>query len=254
MSVKMKNAPLYFTIGQVRYNTISLDAHIAEIRESFRKGGYPDSKQQELSVFNVAGSTAKPDQINIYSFSNMERDCSFTLQKSALTFQSTRYDTFESFIEKFFTGLVLIHKMFAIDLSERVGIRYLNAVMVRDNEKLSQYLIPEVLGLYGKLHGDLIHSFSEFGIKDADYSLVSRVIIRNGQLGLPPDVSLANLQLQPQFIRDVNNHAMIDTDAFYEMREPFNLDNIKNHLNKLHETATDAFQVVITEHARGVWN
>ncbi len=43
MGEKMKNAPVYFTIAQVRHNPVlRLGAYADEIQDRMRKAGYPD--------------------------------------------------------------------------------------------------------------------------------------------------------------------------------------------------------------------
>ena len=102
MSTKMTNAPVYFTLAQVRHNPVlSLDSYIPGIQESLRKAGYPDFQRGMSVVFNLGnlapavGGDAKqeqPQQLRIerFMFSNMERTRGFILDQNSLSFQSTK--------------------------------------------------------------------------------------------------------------------------------------------------------------------
>ena len=53
MGQQMKNAPVYFTVAQVRFNPVlSLSTFIPVIQDSFRKRRYPDFKKAVTLMFN----------------------------------------------------------------------------------------------------------------------------------------------------------------------------------------------------------
>src|SRR5208337_1972964 len=60
-----------------------------------------------------------------YIFGNMERTSGFLLDESALTFQTTAYDTFEVFLSQFLAGLRTVNEVAGLNFTERVGVRYL---------------------------------------------------------------------------------------------------------------------------------
>ena len=44
------------------------------------------------------------------------------------------------------------------------------------------------MGLYGKVSGSIVHSFSETLVRDENVNVIARTIIQNGQIGFPPDL------------------------------------------------------------------
>ena len=48
-------------------------------------------------------------------------------------------------------------------------------------------------------------------------------------------------------------HATLNTDAFVEQREAFDLPTVKRHLFELHDLGTMAFQKTVTPHAIETW-
>jgi uncharacterized protein (TIGR04255 family) len=262
---KMTNAPVYYTIAQVRYNPVlSLENYVAGIQESLRKAGYPDFKRSTALTFNItalASSDAPQEQpkslrVEQFTFSNMKCTQGFILDQNALSFQSTEYDTFESFSGDFLKGLEIVHKAIGLDFSERVGLRYLDAVVPLHGEKeLPKFLVSEVLGLTSKLPDDMpvSISFSESHIQTSVGNVLSRTIIQNSQLGFPPDIRPIGLKVADRFAKVSGVHAIIDTDGSYEKREQFDLSTLKKKLQALHDEIIKVFEATLTKHALDVW-
>ncbi len=263
MLQKMQNAPVYFTIAQVRYNPIlSLDSYISGIQENFRKAGYPDYKKVLSMAFNITpavsgeGSPNQPppmERVERYIFSNMAKTRGFILEQNAMSFQATDHDVFDITADELLHGLNTLNQVVSLNYSERMGVRYLDAVVPREGETLHQYLVPEVLGLYKKLDGKLAHSFSETLTLVSAGSLISRTIIQNGPLGFPPDLQPIGLNLEPRFAQVSGEHATLDTDGFLECREAFDIDNLRIRLLALHDEIIKSFRATVTDHALSVW-
>lgn len=265
MGSKMKNAPVYFTIAQVRHNPVlSLDSYVQGVQESMRKAGYPDFKREIAVAFKIApliggdSQQEQPQQLRFerFMFSNMESTRGFILEQNALSFQSTEYGTFESFSSEFLRGLEIVHRAISLDFSERVGIRYLDAIAPAGGEKeLPKFLIPEVLGLASRLGDDVdvSHSFSETHIRTEVGNVLSRTIIQKGQLGFPPDLQPIGLKMAERFTKVIGVHAIIDTDGSYETREAFDMPALKEKLHALHDEIIKVFRATVTEHALNTW-
>ena len=264
MGTKMKNAPVYFTIAQVRHNPVlRLGNYVADIQERMRKAGYPDYQLAKSLVFNLGAGVpdAVPDaQQPIpgerHLFFSVDRTGGFFLEQGALSFQTTEYDKYESFSEKFLLGLGIVHECMSLAYWERLGIRYLDAVVPASGpEQLSQYLAPGVLGLAGRLpEGAAIGlSLSETHIQLPDVNLLARTIIRSGQLGFPADLEPQGLQVPERFQRIHGVHAIIDTDASQVGRIPMDIANLRERLDKLHGAVRMAFEAGINEYALKAW-
>src|ERR1700732_863016 len=163
MGQKMKNAPVYFTIAQVRFNPVlTLPTLIPTIQENLRKKNYPDFKESIAMAFNLISNeesknpTPVAQPIHQYSFSNLDGTESFILDQGSLSLQATSYETFEIFSARLIEVLDLVSRTVGgLSYIDRIGVRYLDAVTPGKDETLSQYLIPEVLGLYDKLGGEI---------------------------------------------------------------------------------------------------
>lgn len=136
---------------------------------------------------------------------------------------------------------------------ERIGLRYLDAIVPTKNDTLEQYLNPSLLGFSANLEGHLNHSFTETVTVIENGNLVARAVITDGALALSPDLISLQLELQPRFKDIDSRNAVVDTDYFVVERNNFELEKIENQLVKAHDIITNAFNVSVTDYAREIW-
>jgi uncharacterized protein (TIGR04255 family) len=265
MGRKLRAAPLYFTIAQVRFNPIlSLESFAPQIQERLRKDGFPDAQKAFLATINLnvnisPSSEGNPPpplpmaQTARFLFGNMERTSSFILDQGALSFQTTEYDVFETFLEVFLKGLQAVNEAVSLSYTDRIGLRYLDAVFPRSDETLRDYLAASILGLTEKIDDTIVHSFSETLVKRENVNVRSRVIIQDGDMGFPPDLQPMTLKVGQRFTGLRGRHATIDMDGWSETREPFNVERIREQLVSIHEGIEKTFQASVTENALKAW-
>lgn len=262
MGQKMRQAPVYFTLVQARFNAIlALDSYVAKIQDRLRVEGFPDTQKRMLATFNLnisESGEASPPQVPVsqvarYTFGNMNQTAGFILDQGSLSFQTTNYDTFENFLKTFLSGLKIIHDVVNLGYTDRIGVRYLDAVYPQIGEDLSLYLNESVLGLYGRLDGDLVHSFSETVVTNGSVNVVTRAIIQSGPVGFPPDLQPTGLKIDERFRALNGPHAILDTDGSHAQRDAFNLRQIETHLITVHSAVIKAFKSTVTELAMQIW-
>lgn len=266
MGEKMRNAPVYFAIVQARHNPVlQLGTYVAEIQEKMRRAGYPDFARGATMVFNMTAANQEDadksmmpqvSQNERYLFSNREKDSGFILEPTAVSFQTTSYDTFEPFVTEFLKGLGIVHDCVTLSYCERLGLRYLDAVVPEEGERaLDKYLVNEVLGLAHRLPSgtNVAVSFSETHIHRPVGNVICRTIIQNGPLGFPIDLQPGPLKLGARFAFIDGVHAILDTDASHEGREPFEIGKVKTTLDGLHAEVRAVFDITVTEHALQAW-
>jgi uncharacterized protein (TIGR04255 family) len=211
---------------------------------AFSPGGNKDSESQ----------MPPPQPVERFVFSDISNTQNFQLEQGSLSFQSTKYEVFGKFASELMKALQLVNEMVGgLSFVERVGLRYLDAVIPKQGESLGQYLIPEALGLYGRLKGRTKHTFSETLAESPDASVISRVVTQEGQIGFPPDLVLNQLNIAQSFANFSGVHAILDTDAFIAERMAYNAAEVEKRLDKLHDRIMEAFRALVTDHALGVW-
>nr|WP_295781243.1 TIGR04255 family protein [Rhodoferax sp.] len=263
MGKKLTNAPVYYTVAQVRFNPVlDLDGYIPAIQSKMREAHFTDYKkevfQQLVLPFGggeqgqMAAPTITPQ--SRYQFGDIGGRSLFLLEANALSFQTTNYDTFETFSEILLKGLGMLHDALRLDFIERIGLRYLDAVQPsKAGETLREFLVPEVLGLALRGEGQLQHSVSETIVLTAAGQLVSRVLIRHGQVGLPMELGGFAPTIDPRFTQSESLHAIVDTDASIGQREVFDLTKVREQMTALHSEIAKSFNATVTDHARASW-
>lgn len=256
----MANAPVMYTLTQVRFNQVlNLEKFLPEIQDRIRTAGYPDFRQETVNAFvappigsNLQSFVPQLQAVTRYFFANAEGTSAFILENNAMSFQATEYEVFEAFSQQFLLGLKIVHSAIQLAYYERVGVRYLDAVVPRHDEQLSDYLNSEVLGF--KVAGKLTHSYTETVSQNGDVGLIARLLIQNGKVGLPLEISSPTaLPLNERFTKVDGLHAVIDTDAFNESRQHFDIVNLAKILTSLHSEAVRAFKATVTPFALKVW-
>lgn len=262
MGIKMSNAPVYFTIAQVRFNPVlNLEGYLPAIQDRMRAARFPDFRREVLQQLVIPFGAGEAGQAPAPTFSpqtrcifgNVDGTTNFVLESNALALQTSAYETFEVFSKMLLQGLTVVHEALRLDFTERVGLRYLDAVLPNADESLTDYLAPEVLGLSQKFAGQVAHSFSETVTRNTAGRLVSRVIIQDGHVGLPAEMMSLAPKLATRFTQPKGPHAIVDTDASSELREGFDLERLATRLHSLHEEVLKSFQATVTPHALKAW-
>lgn len=254
-------APVFYTLAQIQFNPISqMSDYVARLQERLRRSGFPDFRtehQFDLGIRRLEELQAEvqtQQQIR-WSFTNVDCTEGYLLLKNAIVFHTTNYDVFEDFLKKTITGLELVHEIIELNYTERIGLRYLDAVVPTDNDVLPDYLNPSLMGLTNDLQGNLGHSFTETVTGMEGGTLVARAVITEGGLALPPDLFQVHtpLKLQPRFDSIDSRHAVLDTDYFVVKRNSLDIEQIAAQLLAAHDIITNAFTASVTDYARQKW-
>jgi uncharacterized protein (TIGR04255 family) len=264
MGKKMTNAPVYFALAQVRFSAVlAIDQYVSAIQESLRKVGYPDFEKSYVAAVNLnlgggQGQAVPAFQPQArYQFLNEDRTTGFTLDQSGISLQTTDYDTFDPFLAAFVSGLKIVHGAAELGYSERAGIRFLDAVCPKSDEKIAQYLAAPLLGLADQLAPrELVHSISETRTKLEKTTLVSRAITFRQDIegaAMPPEFGPVPVRLIEKFRKVTGLYAVLDTDCWFEDREKFDVAGLEKRVQSLHDETRRSFELMVTPHARKVW-
>jgi uncharacterized protein (TIGR04255 family) len=270
MSAKMKSAPVFFTVGQVQHNPLlNLGSYLPVIQERMRKAGYPDfrrMKQVQFDLVTTVGGDGSPlpsptvQEVERFVFSDTSSTRAFVLQPSALSFQTTEYDTFEPFLAQLKLGLdILGEAVGGLAFVERLGLRYLDAVVPAHGDALSKYLARELLGVPASIQDRMpgakfAYSFAEATLlAEGVGQVVARTIIQNGQLVFPVDLRPDPLKVPERFQTWSGEHAVLDSDGSFSERQEFDVAAVESRLRQLHDLIDKVFHATVTDYARKTW-
>jgi len=260
MGQKLSHAPVFYTLAQVVFNPVlQIPDFVPKIQDRLRRAGFPDYRKELLRQLEVRQGEGEPPQVSTqegptrWNFVNSDRVSGYILQPNSFVYHTTAYETFEVFSKNLIDGLGLVHEEINLAFIERIGIRYLDAVLPKKGETLPQYLKSSVLGLSSGIQGKLLHSFTETATETADGRLVSRVLITDGDLALPPDLFPLGLTLGERFSNIKAHHAILDNDHYSTERFDFSLERVAKKLNASHARIDEAFRATVTEFALAAW-
>lgn len=259
---KLKNAPVFLTAAQVTHNPVlALESFLPNLQERFRALGFPDYQLRQQQRFALSSELGDELQVKVdvskqYAFSNFERTACFIVEPARIFFCVTNYDVFTVFRQQFIDGLELVHSVIKLDYFENVSMRMLDAI-VPDSRNLGFFLVPELLGLPNRIaepSWSVLHSGQESAFRSKSHQLKARTFIHNGRLALPPDIQMIKLALLPKFNGVDAVHAVLDSDATLQCREPFDVQKIGNSLLGLKNDLKLLFDISVTDAAKEEWN
>jgi uncharacterized protein (TIGR04255 family) len=265
MGQKMSRAPVYYALAQVRFNAVAaLDQYVGAVQDNLRKAGYPDFERGFFATIALAPSSAAQGSVPQplspqarYTFLNEERTSGFVLDQSMMFFQTTDYDTHEPFFVEFLKGLNFLHTATQLSYSERVGVRFLDAVCPSAGENLSHYLVPSVMGIFDKLEPrELTFAISETRTKLDQTQLMSRVTILNQDqegAAFPFDLQPVTVKVLERFSKIKGLYGVIDTDCWLDQREKFSTESLEKRLKLLHREVRRSFEMTATPYAMKAW-
>lgn len=256
----MSSAPLIYTLAQVKFNPIEqMVESVPQFQNLLRLNGYPDFRADSqvawtLRQLDKGKQELKSQQNARWSFSNTQRMEGYLLSSDALTFHTTQYDSFADFSKKLIDGLGWLHETIGLSYIERIGLRYLNAIVPDNTKTLIDYLHPSLLGFSSIIEATLKHNFTEIMAEVANGTLVARAVIIEGGVAIPPDLAPLQLETQQKFSTLTGKTAMLDIDHFLNSRFDFDLQPVKDQLLKSNDAINNTFHAAITDHARDAWS
>lgn len=263
MSEHLSNAPVYYALVQAHFNPIAAMANYTDrIQDVLRRQGYPLFEKQQTThlVVHNEGKDTEPQVKHATSWllSTNDRNSGFILSQSSITFHTTHYQTHVEFITELLRGLQAVHKVVELDHISRLGLRYLNAVLPKSDEKVEDYLIDGLHGLSfpaNRIHGmnESVFTTNTGPLLPAG-TLVVRAYRMTSLLGFPPDMIPQGLSANQKFVTtEPCEHSVIDLDHYAEGQMPVDQSKLEAQLISLHETITSAFKATTTDFARKTW-
>lgn len=265
-SVPLSKQPLALVLIQVRFSPITkIIDFIPEIQESFRKNGFPLQSQNEIMTLEVTPQGIRQNKLLQWRFESPLQDSVILVDQEQVTFQTTKYTNFESFIKQYLeiTGIVFSitgHDKYGIIV--RLGLRYIDQVRKQnENDTLESYLRPALHGMECEQYTDKRKQYTISTIgkttlpQDLAGTLAIRIIRGERGLDLPPDLVAA----APSCRRSVESDedlALIDMDHFWDgsLGPEFDMKLVEELFYCLHDTIIEGFhKSVVSEEGIEKW-
>lgn len=263
MGQKMKNAPIYYSIVQVRFNAVlSIERHVPQIQDKLRRAGFPDYERVQLGAvipgISIEAAPALQQTVR-HDFRSLDRSAGVMLEHNTLSFHTTKYETVEPFVESFLRALKTVDdEVGHLSYWERLGMRTLDAICPAPGESMADYLRLAVLGVSSSFPDrTLLHSISETRTQSNGSTLMSRAVIMHHEneapAAFPPELATVNLVQAQKFQRIRGCYAVVDSDCWLDTREEFSFETIKEKLGFLHTELRRSFDATVTPEALKRW-
>lgn len=257
MGQKMENAPIFYTIGQIRFSPVmGMAKFVDEIQEKLR-GSFPDFRAEQRRILQLAdageGTELKSAATTRWHFTDQANTSGIVLEQASLVFHTTDYETSDWFFDHLLRGLEIVHSAASLGYVQRLGMRTLDAIVPKEGENLETYVQRETLGFYRLLQGELKHNINEAIFSTGSGTLITRLIVMKGSLALPADLFPIALNVTPKLQSLDVLHAVLDIDRSDEYKMPVNTEEVRKRLLLIKRDVTDAFEKTVTPGALLRW-
>jgi uncharacterized protein (TIGR04255 family) len=251
----LEHSPLIYFIAQVRFAEIlSLSQHVPAIQDQLRRIGLPLFKQAAIQSVNVEiGHAPTLETREIWFFESLDSTEGVIVTRDSVSFQTTKYRTYETTIPRFIDALSRIHELVRIDVLQRCGLRYVDVVNPQGRDSLTKYLNPEILGLSGTDFGvsPNVQSSTFSGASECG-TLVVKFSTETFPAVMPPDLVSVTLPVDMP-IESGSKVGVLDFDHYLQTKEAFSIGRAVETLNALHDAIDRAFRSCVTETALSRW-
>lgn len=222
-----------------------------------RKVGFPRFMEGQVTTFQF-GSPADTVISPRWEFLNRGRTAGVALLKDSIGFHVSRYAGFDEFCTSLRGALRIIQNNLGIELVERVGLRYVDAVLPSPEDGFASLVNPVLLGLDDKAVGARESTcFVNYISQTEVGTLCVRALRRSDGAFLPPDLQQQQtLAFTVPTIGPRQSVLTLDLDHFQDLeKEPqeFSEDDIFKRLWQLHDNLTLAFLSAVTPSALEAW-
>lgn len=255
MSTPATQAPVFYALAQIKFNWIEqMASYVGPLQDALRRHGYPDYRedhQLHMQVTHGPQLDVQRQEVKRWVFTDQERQEGFILLKDALIFQTARYSRFREFKRAVMQGLDALHGEVELAYVDRIGLRYLDAILPSPAHPLEALLNPGLIGLYREVAGAPQHAVTETVSDVVGGTLVIRTLLSAQGLALPPDLQPMSLQLDPRIAASQGGEAaVLDSDYFVTQRRGFDSQAVERQLDASHDVIIEAFQMATTDEAR----
>ncbi|WP_052723502.1 TIGR04255 family protein [Acinetobacter radioresistens] len=258
--------PVFHTLVQININEIpNFKDTIDLIHKDFYELGFVEKREEEIEEFQFIppAKETKIRKMISWHFINFEQDAGFVINPNFILFHTTNYLSFSDFLKKILLGIDIINKYLGLVIVERIGLRYLDAVIIKENERISDYLSKDLLSVQDLLGLDndgfaIQHAMNEKILvnPEANETCISRVVsanLYNSNPLLPQELVplVQHLKFKPELKNITGLMTLIDLDSSKnEVRmKATNTDELSNILDKLHTNLSKIFESLVNVEA-----
>jgi len=260
--VPLSQQPLVLVLGQVRFSPVRKMAdYIPAIQEDFRRHGFPIERAGKIQQLTITPAGVQSSEQERWEYRTRDERWSITVLQDSVVLQTTAYERFEDFADRFERALWTVlgnTEQDQLGIVQRVGLRYIDLVRPRVGEDHRAYLRPGLHGIADEVftvgsHRVHVECVGRTAVGAVAGTLIVRVAQNDQGFDLPPDLVGA---APPHEIRARAGElvTLIDMDHFVEGNFDPDAAWAVARAYEMHDHLIETFhQHVVTEHAVEAW-
>jgi uncharacterized protein (TIGR04255 family) len=262
---QMANAPLALVLAQVRFSPYLTIADAMPALQNELRRDYPVFKRNQIQALDF-GAGASPPNVSViqrFNFSDTDNREGFIVQQDSLVFLVTRYKTFDDFERKHRIILDCFERIVPDLYVERLGLRYVDVIVPRKDERPEHYLVEGLRGCAIEMEEEPTGFQSQYvatwKLKDGQMKFRFVNGLRTPPF-LPPDLHPLELGV-PEVIQRGADAAsagrsvgVLDFDRLKQHRGLYRSAEVSKLFSSMHNDASVAFKRSMSPLAEKVWN
>ena len=146
--LKLHRSPLILVLAQVSFSPVLLiKEYIPAIQEELRKQRYSGYRAEQIQQVTFIGAEVKAEQTNRWVFESRDRREAVVISPDFVVYETSNYDVFETFLERFEPVLALLRDKISLDFAGQVGLRYVDLIRPVQGKTASEFLSERLRGL-----------------------------------------------------------------------------------------------------------
>ena len=230
-----------------------MQEYVPGIQERLRREGFPrfsESLLQELVL--VPGTSGAPSVVSRrkWLFADKTTKTAVVLTPEFITLETVEYDTFDAYAEQLAGVLETVASAADIELSERIGLRYLDHITEAPGVPLERFVTP---GLVGLPAGASVRPSQSLYVAQGSTEIghfVVRLIRARGSVTLPPDLQPPDLEIPA---RPEGDYLLLDLDHAALATRDFDVKVVLDTFWELHDVVDGIFRSAVTPEALAAW-
>ena len=255
-ALKLERSPLVFVLSQVRFPAVlKMEDHVPDIQEALRKQDFPRYNKEDIQQVTFGGTELKAERDKRWVFASRSRHEAVILSSNFVVYETSDYDIFETFTERFSPVLELIGDITATEFVEQIGLRYVDLIRPTENKAAGEFLRQKVRGLSQEdLGAKSTRSQFSTQARTEQGDLFVRSFENTGPNMVPPDLVSTHLRFKtdPDDLKD-ELYRILDIDHITKGEFDFSREQLIEKLWDLHEFSSKAFRAAVTEEAIEFW-
>lgn len=250
--LKLERSPLQFVLIQVRFSPVTaMREYVPPFQDKLRKSGFPGHNKEKIQQVTF-GPEPGVETSTRWSFVSRDKREGVVLTEDFVVYETTRYDIFETFTDRFKEVLTELNNVAEISFASQIGLRYIDVVHTLDDHAPDWFIREQFHGLSADGIGEPVTNQLLSVVKTADGILRLKTLDGRGPDFMPPDLEASRLEFDLKLFEQ-DPFRILDFDHIWKGEIDFVPDDIITKMWALHGSIKKTFKATVTEDAMKVW-